>query len=123
MFSAYFTGILRVRRARKILDVFEGFPWFLPKRTKEKKDRALLRKGLHVHPEKWGGIGGFLQLRGAIVGNSKKEKKLVSVKYFVRNSGTGSSVFFGGGARGGWKCQFYFYGRGDFSGEAVNPHF
>ena len=43
---AYFTGILRVRRARKILDVFEGFPWFF-KKTKEKKDRgsSLFRLG------------------------------------------------------------------------------
>ena len=39
VFSAYFTGILRVRKVRQILDVFEVFPWFF-KRTKEKKDRG-----------------------------------------------------------------------------------
>ena len=44
VFSAYFTGFLRVHRARKILDVFEGFPWFF-KKTKEKKDRG--RKADH----------------------------------------------------------------------------
>ena len=35
----YFTGILRVRRVGKMLDVFEVFPWFF-KETKEKKDGA-----------------------------------------------------------------------------------
>ena len=41
MFSAYFTGFLRVRKVRKILGVFEVFLGIFEK-TKEKKDRACL---------------------------------------------------------------------------------
>ena len=39
MFSAYFPGFLRVRKARKILGVFEVFLGIF-KKTKEKKDRV-----------------------------------------------------------------------------------
>ena len=39
MFSAYFTEILRVRRVRKILDVFEGFSLVFQK-DQGKKDRG-----------------------------------------------------------------------------------
>ena len=41
MFSASFPGFLRVRKVRKILDVFEVFLGIF-KKTKEKKDRVVL---------------------------------------------------------------------------------
>ena len=39
------------------------------------------------------------------------------IKFLLRE-GEGGSGFF---RRGGWKCQFYFYGRGDFSDSFLNP--
>ena len=36
------------------------------------------------------------------------------IKFLVLGWGGGVLGIFG---RGGWKCQFYFYGRGDFSDE------